>query len=95
MKITYDDEAEAIYIALQELHPGITKRTVDVDGRLPVRFEGATINLDLDKDDKPVGFEIIFDYLSDEAREILKKHFDIKKNVWNNTRQASNTWNRR
>lgn len=72
MKVTYDDEASAIYIYIQEPKPGITKRTIELDGG---DFK-ATINLDLDAEDNPVGFEILLDDPTPEGRKALLKHFE-------------------
>lgn len=73
MKVTYDDEAESIYICLQEIYPGITKKNIDI-GR-------AGVSLDLDSEGNPVGFEIILSGPNSEGIPTLLKHFDINKGL--------------
>lgn len=68
MKVTYDNVVQILYIYLQEPSPGIAKRTVYIDHG---------IHLDMDKDDKPLGFEIMLDDSTEEGRYMLLKHFDI------------------
>jgi len=50
MKITFDKEADAAYIYFKDILPGEVKKTISL-------YE--TINVDLDKDEKTLGMEIL------------------------------------
>lgn len=72
MKVTYDDEAQAIYIYLRpENEKGIVTDTINIDHG---------INLDIGYHDKPIGLEIILSDPNTEGTSILLKHFDIIRN---------------
>jgi uncharacterized protein YuzE len=70
MKVTYDDEAKALYLSLKEIKPGEAYRSIPL---------GGGIYLDVDIYDKPVGIEMLCDFYDDKSREILLEHFDINK----------------
>lgn len=75
IRVTYDDEVQILYIYFQEPRPGISKRTVSID---------YGIHMDLDENDNPVGIEIPLDdtWGREEGLNILKKHFNIRKQKW-------------
>jgi uncharacterized protein YuzE len=50
MKITFDKEADAAYIYFKDILPGEVKKTISLN---------ETINVDLDKDEKTLGMEIL------------------------------------
>jgi len=54
MLITYDDEARALYV--RSAHASKFRRTATIYNKPE---HGILINLDLDKDGKPLGLEII------------------------------------
>lgn len=62
MKITYSESADAAYIYLDEIGPGEAAETV------PWGSGDREINLDLDRDGKLVGIEIL------DASRLLREH---------------------
>jgi uncharacterized protein YuzE len=64
MKISYDPEADALYI---ELHPAKVAQTKEIIGG---------VYLDIDGQGEPRGIEIL--YASTRAPEIAKGHLDIQ-----------------
>ena len=50
MKITYDKEADAAYIYFKEVSPGEISQTISLNN---------SVNIDLDKDGKTLGIEIL------------------------------------
>jgi uncharacterized protein YuzE len=55
MQITYDKEADAVYIYLVEIGPGEVKKTYCCD-RQQV---GGLINLDFDRSNRLIGIEVL------------------------------------
>lgn len=56
MKITYDKEAEAVYIQLaDQINPGAVKKTYPCN---PIEVKGM-INLDFDEQSRLVGIEVL------------------------------------
>ena len=50
MKVTFDKEADALYVYFKEISAGEVRKTISLND---------SINIDLDKDEKTIGVEIL------------------------------------
>ncbi|MEK7616168.1 MAG: DUF2283 domain-containing protein [Patescibacteria group bacterium] len=72
MKITYDKEADAAMIYLQEIKQGGTAWTYPCD---PTEIKGM-INLDFDKDNRLIGIEVL-----DASKRLPKELLDSAERI--------------